>query len=139
MTSPRSAPDPRYVFDAEIGQLFFELGGARHTVGDIDLALAWTIDEDGNGCLHKHGKAEQVIERMAPVRAIDPSVQVAILPWEALSHPEAGPEILEEVNACLAISGRVSGFEARIGEIAASYQIDVLPRSRDAGAPGMTL
>jgi hypothetical protein len=134
-----SALEPRYKIDPATGQLFFEIGRSRTIVGDIDLAVAWTTDEDGNGCLHKHGKAAQVSAKMAPVRVIDPSLKIATIPWEAIRHPEAGPKILEEVNKCLSISGRVSRFEERIGEIAAAHEIKVFPRDSEASGPSLQI
>ncbi|MEY8801978.1 hypothetical protein AB9K35_16840 [Leisingera sp. XS_AS12] len=127
---------PYYRFDDATGQLFFHAGGARTIVGDIDLALAWTTDEWSGGCLHKHGPAEMVELRALEIREIDPSIQVAIIPWEAIRHPEAGPKILEEVNACIAISGRVKDFDVRLGEIAASHEVEVSPRDT-ASAPSL--
>ncbi|MBW3243251.1 hypothetical protein KUV57_11140 [Epibacterium sp. DP7N7-1] len=132
-----NALESRYTFNAATGQLFFEVGRSRTIVGDIDLALAWTTDENGDVCLHKHGKTAQVTERMERVREIDPSVKIATIPWEAIKHPEAGPKILEEVNMCLSISGRISRFEERIGDIADSYEIELFPR--DPEVPDMAV
>lgn len=131
-----SAPENNYAFDAATGQLFFGVGRSRSIVGDIDLALAWTTDEDGNACLHKHGQAAQVTERMERLREIDPSLQIAIIPWEAIKDPEAGPKILDEVNLCLSISGRISRFVERIGAIAACHEIEVFPRL-ESERPGL--
>ncbi|ETX13332.1 hypothetical protein OCH239_10845 [Roseivivax halodurans JCM 10272] len=133
-----NALEPRYRFEAATGQLFFEIGRSRTIVGDIDLAVAWTTDEDLGGCLHKHGRTELVEAKAAAIRAIDPSVQVAVIPWEAIRHPDAGPKILEEVNACLAISGRVSGLTERLGDIAAEHEIELFPRDRAPAETGMT-
>ena len=132
-----SAMEPRYFIERTTGQLFFEIARSRQIVGDIDLAISWTTDEDIGGCLHKHGKVEHVEKHAARLRAIDPTTQVAIIPWEAISHPEAGPKILEEVNACLAISGRVKNFDQRIAAIAAQHEIEVVPRGKVATPPEM--
>lgn len=120
--------DPAYRFDAATGQLFFDHAGDTQVIGDIDLAMAWTTDEDIGGCLHKHGRADLVRQKAEPIRAIDPSLQVAVIPWEAIRHPDAGPRLLEDINACLAISGRVRDFDTRIAAIAADYDIEIFPR-----------
>jgi hypothetical protein len=127
---------PSYTYDAKIGQLFFNINQTRTSVGDIDLALAWTTDEDLGGCLHKHGKAELVAQAADRIRQIDPSVKMMVIPWEAIRHEQAGPRLLEEVNLCLQISGRVSRIEDRIARIAQDYEIDIFPRDREATEPG---
>jgi hypothetical protein len=122
-------PDPAYLFDKNTGQLFFTSGGARTIVGDIDLSLAWTTDEDGNGCLHKHGRKENVEAKATVIRSIDETAKTVTIPWEAISHPEAGPKIIEEVNNCLAITGRVSKIETFLQALSDEYQIEVFPRA----------
>lgn len=117
-----------YTFDSDTGQLFFNVNQTRTIVGDIDLAIVWTTDEDIGGCLHKHGNVERVRAKADLIRIVDPSVKMAVIPWEAISHEEAGPRILEEVNLCLEISGRVAGLEDRIAEIASDYEIEIFPR-----------
>jgi hypothetical protein len=124
-----------YEFDTKTGQLFFNSGRDRRIVGDIDLAIAWTTDEDIGGCLHKHGNVELVRPKADAIRMIDPSLKMAVIPWEAIRHEDAGPRILEEVNLCLEISGRVSGIEDRIASIAADYEIEIFPRDTSEITP----
>lgn len=119
---------PGYEFDTKTGQLFFNSGRDRRIIGDIDLAIAWTTDQDIGGCLHKHGNVDLVRPKADAIRVIDPTLKMAVIPWEAIRHDEAGPRILEEVNLCLEVSGRVAGIEDRISEIAADYSIEVFPR-----------
>ena len=127
---------PHYNFDTQSGQLFFHVNQTRTIVGDIDLALAWTTDEDLGGCLQKHGNAQLVAETADKIRQFDPSVKMMVIPWEAIKHEEAGPRILEEVNLCLQISGRVSRIEDRIARIAQDYNIDIFPRGGEVSEPG---
>lgn len=131
-------PEPGYRFDEATGQLFFSRQDKEEIVGDIDLALVWTSDEDGNGCLHKHGRKEFIEERAALIRTIDETTKIVTIPWEALSHPEAGPEIIEEVNNCLSISGRVSKIEAFLQDIAETHDIEVFPRATPEQTVEMT-
>lgn len=130
--------DPAYRFDEATGQLFFTSGNAKTIVGDIDLAMVWTSDEDGNGCLHKHGRKEFIEERAAMIRTIDETTKTVTIPWEALSHPEAGPKIIEEVNNCLSISGRVSKIVAFLQDIAETHDIEVFPRATPEQTVEMT-
>jgi hypothetical protein len=130
--------DPKYRFDADTGQLFFSSGRTEIIVGDIDLALAWTTDEDGNGCLHKHGSKQNVEERAALIRTIDETTKTVVIPWEAISHPEVGPKIIEEINNCLAISGRISKIEAFLGRLSEECEIEIFPRNTPDGSMGMT-
>jgi hypothetical protein len=123
---PRS--DPEYYLDEATGQLFFGVGGSRTIVGDIDLSVVWTTDEDGNGCLHKHGSKDLVAQKAAVIMAIDETTKAIVIPWEAIKHPEAGPLILEEINKCLSISGRVSKIEAFMTDLSGKYDIEVFPR-----------
>jgi hypothetical protein len=131
-------PEPGYRFDEATGQLFFSRQDKEEIVGDIDLALVWTSDEDGNGCLHKHGRKEFIEERAALIRTIDETTKIVTIPWEALRHPEAGPEIIEEVNNCLSISGRVSKIEAFLQDIAETHDIEVFPRATPEQTVEMT-
>jgi len=131
-------PEPGYRFDEATGQLFFSRQDKEEIVGDIDLALVWTSDEDGNGCLHKHGRKEFIEERAALIRTIDETTKTVTIPWEALSHPEAGPKIIEEVNNCLSISGRVSKIEAFLQDIAETHDIEVFPRATPEQTVEMT-
>ena len=131
-------PEPGYRFDEATGQLFFSRQDKEEIVGDIDLALVWTSDEDGNGCLHKHGRKEFIEERAALIRTIDETTKTVTIPWEALSHPEAGPKIIEEVNNCLSISGRVSRIEAFLQDIAETHDIEVFPRATPEQTVEMT-
>ncbi|MBO9428578.1 hypothetical protein [Sulfitobacter sp. R18_1] len=126
--SKNTHTDPKYRFDADTGQLFFASGRTEIIVGDIDLAIAWTTDQDGNGCLHKHGSKENVEARAALIRSIDETVKTVVIPWEAISHPGAGPSIIEEVNHCLSISGRVSRIEEFLSYTSEEYDIEVFPR-----------
>lgn len=121
--------DPAYRFDHASGQLFFSRQDKEEIVGDIDLALVWTSDEDGNGCLHKHGNKQAIEAKAALIRTIDETTKTVTIPWEAISHPDAGPKILEEVNNCLAITGRVSKIEAFLQDIAQMHEIEVFPRA----------
>jgi hypothetical protein len=119
--------EPHYRFDALTGQLFFSTRHGETIVGEIDLAIAWTTDEDGNGCLHKHGNSQKVQERVALIRTIDESVKMVVIPWEVIKHPEVGGKIIEEVNLCLAISGRVTKIEAFLKKLSDDHDIEVFP------------
>ena len=120
--------DNGYRFDASIGQLFFVSEDIRTPLGDIDLAIAFTTDEDGNACLHKHGMSESVMERAKLIRSIDETCKTIVIPWEAISHPEVGPLIIDEVNLCLAVSGRVGKLEAFLRTLTEKHDVHVFPR-----------
>ncbi len=129
--------DPAYRFDTPTGQLFFSSGRTEIIVGDIDLALVWTTDEDGNGCMHNHGSKRNAEAKAAAIRMIDDSTKTVVIPWEAISHPEAGPKIIEEVNKCLAISGRIARIEEFLGSVAAGHEIEIFPRDGQDTTPEM--
>jgi hypothetical protein len=134
--SGKISTEPAYYYDPAIGQLYFDLGGDRAAIGDTDLALAWTVDEDGIGCLHKHGRAQAVIDRAEVIRLVDETLQVVTIPWDAIKHPEVGPRILEEINLCMSISGRVSKIEERLQEIGEDVSIEIIPHH---SSPGMEM
>lgn len=121
--------DPAYRLDDATGQLFFTSSSARTIVGDIDLALVWTTDEDNNACLHKHGRKEFIEQKAALIRTIDDSTKTVVIPWEAIRHPVAGPKIIDEVNKCLSISGRVGKIEAFLQALSEEHDIEVFPRA----------
>ena len=137
MSAPNKNFDPEYRFETATGQLFFRSGRTEIIVGDIDLAIAWTTDEDGNGCLHKHGIKENVEAKAAAIRVIDETAKTVIIPWEAISHPEAGPKIIEEVNMCLAISGRISKIEGFLQDLSEKYDVEVFPRDTPSNSMSM--
>lgn len=119
--------DSEYRYDRATGQLYYEAAGSGSPLGGRDIALAWVSDEDG-ACLMKHGLAEMVAQRAELIRAIDPSLTMVTIPHEVFSHPEAGPDVLEEINKCLSISGRVAGLEERLAEIAATHGVEISSR-----------
>jgi hypothetical protein len=119
--------DPAYRVDPEMGQLFFSVGGREQIVGDTDLMIAWSDDRE-SPCLHKHGRPALVSAFLEKVRAIDPDMTSIVIPWEVIRHPEAGPRVIEEVNSCLAVSGRIGGIAARLAEITEGLEIQLHPR-----------
>ena len=126
--------DPHYRIDTDLGQLFFSGGPRDETiVGDIDLAIAYSPN-DGAPFLLKHGPANKVSAYLAKVQAIDPEALSVTIPWEVLKHPIVGPKVVDEVNACLAISGRVGKLIDRLSELTEGMDITVFPRF-DAPTP----
>ncbi|MCW3783557.1 hypothetical protein [Defluviimonas salinarum] len=105
------------------GLLAFGEGRDERILGETDIALAWTTDEHG-ACLQKHGLPDLVEAQAARIRPIDPTVQVIVIPWTAIADPVAGPRILEEINACLDISGRVGGIICRLEQIHEDSRIE---------------
>lgn len=131
--------DPSYVFDTATGQLFFETRMSKQIIGDVDLAVAWSSDEDGSACLQKHGSSELVKITADKIRAIAPTVKVVEIPWEAISHPEAGPRIIEEINRCISTSGYVGRIEEKLREISDDVSVHIFPRFTSEPAAGMDM
>lgn len=115
-----------YEIDQQIGQLYFHSQGQKNIVGPTDIALAWTSDEDGNACLHKHGKSEFVAAKADQIRVIDPSLNTLTVPWELLMNEDLGLKVIEEINLCLEISGRISKLEECLTELQAQPQEGVV-------------
>jgi len=122
-----SHQDPKYRIDTEVGQLFFNSGDDERIVGDIDLAIAYSADSE-NPFLLKHGPADKVIAYADKVKVADPDVRCITIPWEVLIHPIVGPQVIAEVNSCLAISGRVGHLVERLMTITESVEIELFPR-----------
>ena len=115
-----------YRFDATSGQLFFDAAGKTMVIGDKDLALAYTV-WDGDACLHKHGAVDLVTKAADKIRQIDDTVEVITVPWEAIKDPDIGPAVLEEINLCLEISGRVGKLPQRLAELSAQKDVEACP------------
>jgi len=76
----------------------------------------------------KHGPAGKVSAYADKVKVADPDVQCITIPWEVLKHPVVGPQVIEEINACLAISGRVGHLLDRLTAITDGAKIELFPR-----------
>lgn len=92
--------------------------GLRHICGPSEL-LAVAFDSD-DGMLHKHGTAEMVTKWADNAReklksnGLDNWAQNLVV----LSFPPM-PEALEELNACIACTGRILGFQNRLESLIA--------------------
>jgi hypothetical protein len=105
--------EPRYYLDT--GEVWFSSGSgpAIHICsGSQRLALA----VDPEGVLFKHGAAEQV-SGWADTQRAKPGL-AEMLPFEVIIFPVNEP-VLEELNRCLATSGRARGFKDFLGSLSA--------------------
>ena len=111
--------EPHYAFD-RFGELCFRNGPEPRRHGREALAIAYTTDD---GVLYKHGPETGVRFHYERLRAVDPSAQLIVLPLETLRGPK-GEAILAEINACLAISGRIAGIERRLSDLLADASVE---------------
>ena len=105
----QSSIDPHYLIN-EFGSLILKRSSDDLQHGDDDLAILFTADD--LPILLKHGPAKAVATYRQNVCAEEDPVTI-VLPLEVL-RSDKGPAILEEINACLAISGRVALLEQRL-------------------------
>lgn len=110
--------EPLYSFHPLSGLLIFKINGEVRIIGETDLAVVYSADPECP-CLHKHGPAHLLSAYADKIRRIDPEVRTIIVPWSALKNPKLGPVVLDEINACLAISGRVGRLTERLQAMAA--------------------
>jgi len=89
---------------------------------ETDL-LAVMYDVEG-GVLHKHGAASRVRQAHARVASafVAQGFDELAQSLEIVEFPVT-PETIEELNACIAISGRVLGIKERLGEIGARQNL----------------
>lgn len=107
--------EPRYEID-QFGSLVFVHGADRRVIAGESLAILFSADED-MPCLFKHGAVEGVVAYSERLRHVEPVAMISI-PFAVLRDEILGPQVLEEVNLCLAISGRVGKLQERLRAIA---------------------
>ncbi|MCE6957898.1 hypothetical protein LAZ40_02345 [Cereibacter sphaeroides] len=108
--------EPAYRICDRTGHLLFDRCDVTIDLGESALSIAWSADPH-YPCLHKHGAPEGVEAFLTAASRIDPDMRSITIPLDVIVHPEAGPKVLEEVNACLAITGRVGKIEERLAAI----------------------
>lgn len=93
--------------------------------GEIGILYERFDDEDPMAILHKHGNAQTIRQRHAAMAGALHSAgldDVALrLTTLVLPIPRLTPAIVEELNACIDISGRVGLFEQRIAAMRGSH------------------
>lgn len=110
--------EPLYSIHPSTGLLIFKIKDEVRIIGETDLAVVYTTDPECP-CLYKHGPAHLVSGYAEKLSRIDPDTRTLIIPWDALKNPKLGPAVLDEINACLAISGRVGRLTERLQAMAA--------------------
>ena len=106
----KSPVDPQYHID-KFGSLMLRRSGGDHHHGNEDLAILFTTDD--MPMLLKHGPAAGIAAHREKLSSVMTDITTIVVPLDAL-RSEKGPAILEEINACLAISGRVGVLEQRL-------------------------
>lgn len=105
--------EPVYSIDPSTGLLIFTTGNEVRVIGETDLAVVYSPDPECP-CLYKHGPAHLISAYATKLAQIDPDIVTVIIPWEAIKKPRLGPIVLNEINNCLAISGRVGRLCERL-------------------------
>lgn len=106
----KSPVDPQYLID-QFGSLILRRSGGDHHHGNDDLAILFATDD--MPMLLKHGPAPAISAHQLKLSSVIPDLTTIVVPLDAL-RSDKGPAILEEINACLAISGRVGKLEERL-------------------------
>ena len=109
----KSPADPQYLIDQFGSLILLRSDGNRHHHGNEDLAILFTTDD--MPMLIKHGPAQGISVHQQKLSAAmaDIGLTTIVVPLDAL-RSDKGPAILDEINACLAICGRVGKLEERL-------------------------